>query len=511
MRPFRVSLTVSILAFLSCLLLMTWLLFSLLALRTAANDLFAQKGDHARMLLATFVSQLPDAIPTYPEGMILSSSPAAIYAQKLAEETPFLRLTLLDANAKVIYTVGRDGSDVYEPFAAAPTASRGSFLLPDGSAIVSVLPVSRNGTVAARAGLVLSLSDEKERLQRSRQLFMAYFAIDFILLLGMGAFILSRIVVAPVSRLLAATARITGGHYGQRVRVSGSSELAQLAEAFNVMSETLLLKDRQVSAQVTALEQANGKLNQAREEALRSEKMASIGLLAAGMAHEIGTPLASIMGYAELLGAEHPEHDAVQDYTRRISEDCARIDRIVRGLLVYSRPRASIVEATDIRALVKESVELLAQQGAFKQIKVNTWFEGGLPAASVDPYQLQQVLVNLMLNSRDAMPQGGKLTVRGTADAGATLPGRPAGCVRIDVADNGNGIPEDHLKSIFEPFFTTKPPGKGTGLGLAIAARIMDGFGGRITVKSTPGRGSCFTLWLPVAKSPPSPPFSKGD
>lgn len=499
MRPFRVSLTVSILAFLSCLLLMAWLLFSLLAFRTAANDLFAQKGDHARMLLATFVSQLPDAIPTYPQGMIPSNSPAAIFAQKLAEEPPFLRLTLLDANSKVIYTVGRDNSDVYQPFSALPATARESFLLPDRSGIVSRTQVIRNGAVAARAGLVLSLSDEKARLRRSRQIFMAYFALDFILLLGLGAFILSRIVVTPVSRLLAATARITGGQYGQRVRISGSSELAQLAEAFNVMSETLLLKDQQVSAHVTAMEQANSKLRQAREETLRSEKMASIGLLAAGMAHEIGTPLASIMGYAELLGAEQPEHGAVQDYTRRISEDCARIDRIVRGLLDYSRPRASVVEATDIRNLAKESVELLAQQGVFKQIKVTTWSEDGLPAALADPYQLQQVLVNLMLNSRDAMPEGGRLTVRATADSGAALPGRPAGCVRIDVADNGAGIPEDHLKSIFEPFFTTKPPGRGTGLGLAIAARIMDGFGGRITVKSTTGRGSCFTLWLPKA------------
>jgi len=499
MRRFRVSLTVSILAFLSSLLLMAWLLFSLLAFRTAANDLFAQKGDQARMLLATFVSQLPDVIPTYPEGMIPFNSPAAIYAQKLAEETAFLRLTLLDANGKVIYTVGRDGGDIYLPFAVHPDVGRRSVLLPDGSGTVSLTQVIRNGAVVGRVGLALSLADEKARLQRSRQLFMAYFALDFILLLGLGAFILSRIVVTPVSRLLAATTRITGGNYGQQVRVSGSSELSQLGEAFNRMSETLLLKDQQVSAQVTALEQANSKLRQAREEALRSEKMASIGLLAAGMAHEIGTPLAAIMGYAELLGGEQPEPAVVQDYTRRISEECARIDRIVRGLLDYSRPRASVVEATDIRALVRESVDLLAQQGAFKLIKISTWFEEGLPAASVDPHQLQQVLINLMLNSRDAMPEGGKLAVRGVADAGAVLPGGAAGCVRIDVADNGTGITGEHLKSIFEPFFTTKPPGRGTGLGLAIAARIMEGVGGRITVKSTPGRGSCFSLWLPKA------------
>ncbi|MEI6306287.1 MAG: ATP-binding protein, partial [Deltaproteobacteria bacterium] len=341
---------------------------------------------------------------------------------------------------------------------------------------------------------------EKTRLQRTRQIFLAYFAIDFILLLVVGSFILSRIVVKPVSRLLAATGRITGGHYGQRVPVSGSSELAQLAESFNEMSETLHLKDQQVSSQMAALEHANIKLGQAREETLRSEKMASIGLLAAGMAHEIGTPLASIMGYADLLGSGQPDHASIHDYSRRISEDCARIDRIVRGLLDYSRPRTNAVEASDIGKLVKGAIELLDQQGIFKLINVAILFEEELPAVMADPYQLQQVLVNLMLNSRDAMPEGGELTVSAVVDSGTVLPGSHASSVRIDVQDSGSGIPEENLKLVFDPFFTTKPPGRGTGLGLAISARIIEGLRGRLTVRSKPGEGSCFSIWLPVAK-----------
>ncbi|OHB25298.1 MAG: hypothetical protein A2X79_01430 [Desulfuromonadaceae bacterium GWB2_53_15] len=498
MRPFRLNLTVSILAFLSCLLLMAWLLFSLFAFRTAANDLYAQKGEHARMLLATFVSQLPDTIPTYPEGIIPLNSPAAIYAQKLAEEASFMRLTLLDSNGKVVFTAGRDNIDIYLPFTGNREAAAGSFILPDGADIASIAPVTRNGAVSAKAGLALSLMDEKVRLKRSRQLFLAYFAIDFILLLGVGAFILSRIVVRPISRLLAATEKIIDGHYGQRVRVTGSSELAQLAGSFNEMSETLLLKDQQVTAHVAALEKANTDLRQAREEALRSEKMASIGLLAAGMAHEIGTPLASIMGYAELLSGDQPDLAAMQDYTRRITDGCTRIDRIVRGLLDYSRPRNSAVEAVDVRQVVLDTIELLEQQGAFKRIELVTLFADALPSILADAYQLQQVLINLLLNSRDAMPDGGKLTLRSKSDDSA-LPGRQAGCVRIDVLDSGSGIPEGHLKSIFDPFFTTKEPGKGTGLGLAISARIIEGFGGRISVRSEVGKGSCFTLLLPVA------------
>lgn len=497
MPPYRPSLIVSIMAFLGFMLVLTWLLFSLMSFKTAANDLYAQKGEHARTLLATFVSQLPESIPAYPEAIISPDSSASTYVQKLADDPAFIRLTLLDRNGKPIFSAGRDGSDVYQPFAGYAPAAEGSIIQPGGSGISHTIVVMRNGLPAAKAGLLLSLASEKNRLSRTRQMLLAYFALDFILLLGLGSFILSRIIVNPVNRLLAATQKITGGQYGQWLHVSGSAELAGLADSFNEMSATLLNKDRQVSEQVAALEKANNDLRLAREEALRSEKMASIGLLAAGMAHEVGTPLASIMGYAELLNGEEPENAAIQDYARRISQDCARIDRIVRGLLDYSRPRGSELEPVDIRQVVLETIELLTQQGAFRRIEVSTYFDELLLPALADPHQLQQVLINLMLNGRDAMPDGGTLAIRAKAD-GVVLPACTEDCVRIDVLDSGSGIPAEHLGSLFDPFFTTKPPGKGTGLGLAIAARIIEGFDGRIAVQSKVGIGSCFSVWLPV-------------
>jgi signal transduction histidine kinase len=342
----------------------------------------------------------------------------------------------------------------------------------------------------------LSLATEKERLTKSRQLLMAYFAIDFILLLGFGSFILSRIVVTPISRLLSATEKITGGQYGQKIRVSGSAEMARLAESFNDMSTTLLQKEQEVSDHVTALEKVNTDLRQAREETLRTEKMASIGLLAAGMAHEIGTPLASIMGYAELIAGEPLDNCTIQDYARRITKDCGRIDRIVRGLLDYSRPRSGMVETCDLHDLVATTCDMLRQQGAFKGITVSTNCEERLPDVSVDPHQLQQVLINLILNSRDAVPSDGKIVISLKGEWRSHKSG-PADSIRIEVLDNGSGIPEEHLGRIFDPFFTTKSPGKGTGLGLAISARIVEGFGGKITVRSKHGSGTCFSIWLP--------------
>jgi hypothetical protein len=472
-----------------------------LAFKTAANDLYAQKGEHARMLLATFVSQLPDSIPAYPNGILAMNEPAAIYARKLSDETSFIRLTLLDVNNKPIFTAGRDGGDVYLPFAGSGQLREGSFTAPDGTAVISTAKVSRSGVICGSAGMVLSLAAEKTRLERSRKLFTAYFAIDFILLLVLGSYILSRIVVTPISRLLAATGKITGGQYGQQVRVSGSAELARLAESFNDMSATLLKKEEEVSMHVSALEKANADLRQAREEAIRTEKMASIGLLAAGMAHEIGTPLASIMGYAELASCEQLDSSTIRDYARRISVDCDRIDRIVRGLLDYSRPRVATIESCDIHRLVVTTIEMLSQQGAFKDIRLATDCDEQLPEVCVDPHQLQQVLINLLLNSRDAMPAGGKLAVRVKPDSTRRLPGQVTSYLRIDVLDNGSGIPEEHLKRIFDPFFTTKQPGKGTGLGLAISARIIEGFGGRIEAQSSTGAGTCFSLWLPSSTS----------
>ncbi len=495
MRGYRPSLTVAILASLALLLIFTWILFSLFALKTAERDLYAQKADHARMLLATFVNQLPDSLPTFPEGMLPLDAPAALYAGKLADEPSFERLTLLDRNGKVIFTAGHEGHDQFSPFIFPGHGVEEGGLLPGGEALARTAPVLRDGRIVGEAGLLLSLQDEQRRLNRSKQLFLAYFALDFILLLGLGSYSLARIVVRPVNRLLAATERITGGVYGHQVTVTGPLELAQLASSFNAMSRALQQKQDEVGAHVRTLEQVNKNLQQAREEALRSEKMASVGLLAAGTAHEIGTPLASVMGYAEILAAEVANNPAQAEYLQRMQEGCARIDRIVRGLLDYARPKNAEVEPVDLASLAAGTVELLRQQGLFKGCRVDVRATPDLPPASLDPHQLQQVLINLLINSNDAMAdREGNLLVETLVDPGDR--GLP---LQIRVFDSGAGIPAEYLGKIFDPFFTTKDPGRGTGLGLAISARIVEGFGGRITARSIPGKGSCFTIQLPSA------------
>lgn len=493
MRTIRPSLTFSILASLACLLILTWLLFSLLAFKTAENDLYAQKGEHARMLLSTFVNQLPDQLPSFPEGMLSLDAPAVLFASKLAEEPSFERLTLLDKKGKVIYTVGKEGSDLYRPLSLPGRRQEEGAIVAAGTALVRSALVMRNGEIAGRAGMILSLADEQRRIQKTRQLLITYFALDFILLLGLGAFILSRIVVRPVNRLLAATEKITGGVYGHQISVGGSLELARLAESFNIMSATLEQKQREVASHVATLEQVNHDLELAREEAVRSEKMASVGLLAAGTAHEIGTPLASVMGYAEILAQELEQNPSQSDYLQRILDGCAGIDRIVRGLLEYARPKQAASEPVDLAGLLKNTVELLQHQGLLKTVDCTVIAENNPGPVLLDPHQLQQVLINLLINAHDAMPDGGTLQLVLTQDPAARHQ-------IIQVRDSGVGIAPEHLGRLFDPFFTTKDPGRGTGLGLAISARIIESFGGRITVRSRVGQGSCFTVILPSAE-----------
>jgi hypothetical protein len=287
---------------------------------------------------------------------------------------------------------------------------------------------------------------------------------------------------------------------------------------------------------VRRLELAMGQLRAAQEEVVRSEKLAVVGQLAAGVAHEIGNPIASILGFTELLLAdpELPPEEAQaperMDCLRRVRQEAERVDAIVRGLLDFARPLPCQVQALDINPLVEEAAGLITHRQGTRGGQVRLSFEPApdLPPVHADRGQLLQVLVNLMLNALDAMPQGGELHLssralelgagevaglRGLArragdPPGADFSGRrqaaepapgPERFVEVAVADTGCGIEAKELGRLFDPFYTTKPPGSGTGLGLAISLRIVRSFAGSIRVSSEPGRGSTFSVLLPAA------------
>jgi signal transduction histidine kinase len=514
MKPPRFSLSFSILASLACLLILTWLLMSLISFKTAEQDLLAHKSDAGRILLASFISILPGTV-----GDLSKETAGAQMAARLAREPDFNGILLVDKTANAAYRLA-DGSAVDNLLRETVRTGAGSSVFSNDRRFVRIYaPILDNGRITGAARLSLSLASEYERLTRSRHLFLAYFVLDFLLLLGFGSFLLSRTVISPIKKMLAVTERIAAGDYNQTVHVPGSAEIADLAESFNTMVVALRTNRTEVEQTVASLKQANRDLQSAREETVRSEKMASVGLLAAGMAHEIGTPLAAIIGYVGIL-AEELENDPVKaDYLQRIETEYTRIDRIVRGLLDYARPTEAHSELTDSVAIIQNTIELLSGQGVLKQIVTSFLPDHDLPLIFVDPHQLQQVLINLLINARDAMPDGGRLEVQVSVrfDERPFIMGRRKNdvfggysaatlkyvdalrWVTIAVSDSGAGIAPENLAKVFDPFFTTKEPGKGTGLGLAISARIIESFGGRITVESGQG-GSTFIAWLPAVR-----------
>jgi two-component system, NtrC family, sensor kinase len=484
MSSLRFSLTFYILSALSCLLVLTWILLSLISFKTAENDLFAQKGEEGRLLLSSIVELLPRPLAAPPPG-----SAAASYLALLSRERSFVGFSLLDGAGQQLYAQ-TDSRGADPGLLSALKGGRESFQVSrDGRFMRCYAAIPQAGSVAGAARLTLSLAAEQEKLRGSRHLFLAYFVLDFLLLLVLGSFLLSRTVVVPIRRLLTVTRRIAAGDLEGSVHVPGSTEVSELSSAFNSMVQALREKRREVEEKVDSLNRANQEILEARNETIRSEKMASVGLLGAGMAHEIGTPLAAIMGYTGILAEELAGDPEKSDYLRRITEESQRIDRIVRGLLDYARPKGVVQETFELRPLLDKTLELLGSQGVLKLLNVSVEVEAELPQLHADPHQLEQLLINLIMNARDAMPRGGDLRLKGSREGADMV---------LEVKDNGEGMAPEQLPLVFDPFFTTKEPGKGTGLGLAIAARIAESCGGRITVQSELGKGSCFVLRMPM-------------
>jgi PAS domain S-box-containing protein len=227
------------------------------------------------------------------------------------------------------------------------------------------------------------------------------------------------------------------------------------------------------------------------EQMSQTEKLTSLGLLAAGVAHEVNTPLAVISNYIQMLAKQMPEGDPRHSIIDKIVKQTFRASEIVNNLLNFSRTGPSELADVDVNHVVEETLSLVSHPLKTAQIQVVKQLGQSLPPVRGSANKLQQVFLNLFLNARDAMPTGGMLEIRTAAHNGG---------VEIEVADTGNGIPRDHIHKIFDPFFTTKPGGRGTGLGLSVSYGIIKEHAGKIDVRSTPGRGTSFHVEFPAVR-----------
>ena len=228
------------------------------------------------------------------------------------------------------------------------------------------------------------------------------------------------------------------------------------------------------------------------EQMSQTEKLTSLGLLAAGVAHEVNTPLAVISNYIQMLAKQMPEDDPRHTIIDKIVKQTFRASEIVNNLLNFSRTGPGDIANVDLNQVVEETLSLVSHPLKTSRIQVVKQLTEGIPPVRGSANKLQQVFLNLFLNARDAMPSGGMLEVRTFGHNGS---------VEIEVMDTGNGIPREHIHKIFDPFFTTKSSGRGTGLGLSVTYGIIKEHAGKIDVRSTPGRGTSFHVEFPAVRT----------
>ncbi|MBI2317528.1 MAG: HAMP domain-containing protein [Betaproteobacteria bacterium] len=317
---------------------------------------------------------------------------------------------------------------------------------------------------------VTSLQHKSQEVSRRAETLMLVTASLLLALAALSAWLLSRLLLNHVGALLTGTRKIMQGELGYRVAVTQTDEIGQLARSFNAMAQEIQEHRENLERIVDA---RTAELRQAQDSLVQSEKLASIGLLAAGVAHELNNPLTSILMNVNLLMEDAGDQPALQAELRRISEDTVRCKRIIDDLRDFSRRHELDIAPTDLNALVRDALGLLGRSSELKAITVTTELGEEIPKAPCDSPRMEQVLANVLTNAVQAMPQGGRLTV-------ATALKR--GFAEISVQDTGPGIADKIRSRIFDPFFTTKP--QGTGLGLSIVYRIMEAHGGRVEVES---------------------------
>ena len=371
-------------------------------------------------------------------------------------------------------------------------------------------PRLRSGTVIGAVGGTINLVSLYRQERQSQKIFLIYIFINIAILTFIGVYRISKIYLEPLHRLSkrAEDYREESGEMVFAVRKE-DNELHQLSKALNRMLTRIAEDKKKLRSSVTSLEKANIDLKKAQSEIIRAEKLASVGRLSAGIAHEIGNPIGIVMGYLELLKQENANIDAEEkrEYIRRTENEITRINTIIRQLLDLSRPSVEGTDAISVHNVINDITNVVRFQPLISNIDIQLDLGAENDRVFADSNQLRQVFLNLMLNAADAIDSypssdNGRLIIRSSNAQGDSLKEIDADPVqkwlKIEVSDNGLGIDAEHLGNIFDPFFTTKEPGKGTGLGLSVCFMIVESIGGRITAISDQGMGTTMILSLPL-------------
>ncbi len=372
--------------------------------------------------------------------------------------------------------------------------------------VIISMPLRQNSVAVAGASIVLPLEGIYKSLKRSQKIFFIYIILNTAILASAGIYRLSKVYFQPLARLAsrAEDYRDDDDQFIFTVR-KADNELNTLSKALNSMLRRISADKEMLRSTVMSLEKANLELKKAQQEIIRAEKLASVGRLSAGIAHEIGNPIGIVMGYLDLIKQPDIPEPERKEYIDRTEKEIDRINTIIRQLLEISRPSEADRGAVSVHDLIDDITDVLNVQPLMSDIELQRSLNAESDIVKADPNQLRQVFLNLIINAADAISSmdngntNGRLRITTELQSSPQLTGTASDSIlKIIFSDNGPGIPQENIGNIFDPFFTTKEPGKGTGLGLSVSFMIIESLGGKMTVESAVGDGTTMSIFLPL-------------
>lgn len=369
----------------------------------------------------------------------------------------------------------------------------------DGNEIINIVSDIRHAT--------LKMNGDMEKLiitsaHRSRQsIFIAFIASFF--LAAIVVVVTIRSITGPVGMLVRGIEKVSSGEYDSKVDITSADEIGFLAKTFNTMTDNLNTMTRQKELLMNELKELNTDLERrvleateelriTHEKMLRNETLSVVGTFASGVAHELATPLASILSYLQMVKGRIPQEDQLKGDINLIERELQRCRDILRGMLDFARAPEQEKMLTNVNNILRDLLALIRYQAEYKNIVIKEDLNPAVPSIMAVPGQLRQVFMNVIINALQSMPERGELNI-------STVLNENPQKIIVTIKDTGCGIPEEEINRIFQPFYTSKKTG--TGLGLSISYGIIKGHGGDVEVKSDYEKGTTFFIYLPVGEA----------
>jgi signal transduction histidine kinase len=497
------------------LLLLAMVLIDLVSMVTVRRELIRSEADKANLLLSLLKADLPNS--SFEAVGPVDLNPGSLIVNMI-NDSQITNALLMASSGKTLYL--GDQSEISENELVGYTKQAlssdqetnhfvgttwGIFWKQNAKLIVSA-SLKTDNIIVGGVSIVLPLESVYDVLRHSQQIIFIYIAVNLAILTYIGIYRISKLYILPLGRL---AKRAEDYKEDDEIIFSvrkEDNELNRLSKALNGMLTRISADKEKLRSTVLSLERANQELKKAQKEVIQAEKLASVGRLSAGIAHEIGNPIGIVTGYLDLLKQEDISGNERDEYIARTEAEIERISTIIRQLLEVSRPSGTDRMAVSVHELIHDTASVLQVQPLMSNIDLSLHLNAEDDTVLADSNQLRQVFLNLIINAADAIATGegdtgGKLEIITMLEPDANSDTKkPRVQLNILFIDDGPGIAGENLGNIFDPFFTTKDPGRGTGLGLSVSFMIVESMGGIMTVTSEAGCGTTMKISLPLYK-----------